>query len=81
MLNPTILCCYLTYDTTFKLGDFYVSILLFKHALFAEAPAIPAAFLMHERKFQASHEQLMKFIRASVPSLAKLKEPVPMHCN
>ena len=68
----------LSYDTTFKLGDFYVSILLFKHALFAEAPAIPAAFLIHERKFQASREELMKFISASVPSLAKLKEPVPI---
>ena len=68
----------LSYDTTFKLGDFYVSILLFKHALFVEAPAIPAAFLIHERKFQASHEEFIKFISASIPSLAKLKEPVPI---
>ena len=52
---------------------------LFKHALFYEAPAIPAIpFIKHVRKFQASQEELMKVISASIPSLAKLKEPVPI---
>jgi len=41
----------LSYDTTFQLGDFYVSVLCFRHTLFKEAPVIPAAFLVHERKF------------------------------
>jgi len=68
----------LSYDTTFKLGDFYVSPLLFKHVLFVEAPVMPAAFLIHERKFPAAHEELMKFVSLSVPSLSKVKEPVPI---
>ena len=33
-----------SYDITFKLGDFYVSVLSFRHTLFIECPVIPAAF-------------------------------------
>ena len=48
----------LSYDTTFQLGDFYVSVLCFRHTLFKEAPVIPAAFLVHERKFEEHHKEL-----------------------
>ena len=67
-----------SYDTKLKLGDFYISPLLFKHVLFVEAPVIPAAFLIRERKFPAAHEELMKFVSLIVPSLSKVKEPVPV---
>ena len=50
----------LSYDTTFKLGDFYVSPLIFRHTIFKEAPVIPALFLIHERKFQITHEMLFE---------------------
>jgi len=40
----------LSYDTTFQLGDFYVSPLIVRHTLFREKPCIPAMFLIHERK-------------------------------
>ena len=43
----------LSYDTTFQLGNFYVSVLLFGHPQFAGAPVIPACFLVHEHKFQS----------------------------
>ena len=42
----------LSYDTTYNLGDFYVSPILFRHTLFEEAPVIPAAFLLHEKQTQ-----------------------------
>lgn len=48
----------LSYDTTFQLGYFYVSPLLFRHTLFTESPVLPALFLIHERKFETAHEQL-----------------------
>ena len=38
----------LLYDTTFLLGDFYVSPLIFRHTLFKEAPCITSMFLIHE---------------------------------
>ena len=40
----------LSYDTTFQLGDFYISTLTFRRTLFEEAPVIPAAFILHEKK-------------------------------
>ena len=40
----------LSYDTTFQLGDFYVSPVLFRHSLFEENPCVPAMFAIHEKK-------------------------------
>ena len=48
----------LAYDTTFQLGDFYVSPLLFRHIYFNGSPIIPLAFLVHDRKFQVSHAKI-----------------------
>ena len=39
---------------------------------------IPAAFMLYERKFQSAHEELMKFINLKIPSLSKLKSPIPI---
>ena len=59
----------LSYDTTYNLGDFYVSPILFRHTLFEEAPVIPAAFLLHEKRTQFAHEILMTFICREVPEV------------
>ena len=45
----------LSYDTTFQLGDFYVSPLLFRHTVFNNRPTIPAIFMLHERKKTETH--------------------------
>lgn len=66
----------LSYDTTFQLGDFYVSILCFRHALFKEAPVIPAAFMIHERKFEAHHKAFFSVCSKLVPSLSKTLFPI-----
>ena len=66
----------LSYDTTFKLGDFYVSALVFRHTLFQEAPIMPALFLLHERKFQQCHQQLFKEAIKHVPALKTVKHPI-----
>ena len=69
--NPILL----SYDTTFQLGDFYLSPFLFKHVLFKSQPVIPAAFLLHERKFQSTHEELMVHLKEQIPSLSTIKSP------
>ena len=66
----------LTYDTTFQLGDFYISILTFRHTIFKEAPVMPAAFLIHERKFQSSHEELLTICTKFARSLKTTTHPV-----
>ena len=59
----------LSYDTTYNLGDFYVSPLLFRHILFKNAPMMPVAFLIHEKRTQFTHEILMDFIATEVPEI------------
>ena len=47
----------LSYDTNVNLGDFYVSVLSFRHTIFktskhGTSPTIPVAFMIHDRKKQ-----------------------------
>jgi len=66
----------LSYDTTFQLGDFYLSTLTFRHTLFEEAPVFPVAFLLHERKLQGCHEELFAICCKLVPSVSKTAKPI-----
>ena len=68
----------LSYDATFQLGDFYVSAFLFRHVLFQSSPVIPAAFLIHERKYQSAHEIMLSHMKTQLPSLQKLQSPIPI---
>lgn len=68
----------LSYDTTFQLGDFFVSPLLFRHITFASSPVMPLLFLIHDRKFQNVHEEVMKHTSTVVPSLRKSGVSVPI---
>ena len=62
----------LSYDTTFQMGDFYVSTLLFRHLIFDESPCIPALFIIHERKFSETHQELFKQAGILIPSMKSL---------
>jgi len=59
----------LSYDTTFCLGDFYLSPLLFRNADFDPAPTIPLAYLLHERKTTDTHTDFFRHLRTVVPEL------------
>ena len=68
----------LSYDTTFQLGDFYVSTVLFRYTLFKTSPCIPAVFLIHEKKLQSTHEELMRFMTTKFPVLVNGNGRVPI---
>ena len=68
----------LSYDTTFQLGDFYVSPLIFRHTIFKERPCIPVMFLLHERKFTEVHKEMFKECSKHMQSLRKIKIPLVM---
>ena len=68
----------LSYDTTFQLGDFYLSPLLFRHTLFSNSPVIPVLFLIHEWKFQSVHEKFMQCLVDLLPSLVNGRLNVPL---
>ena len=74
-LNAPIL---LSYDTTFCLGDIYVSPFLYRHVLFDSSPVIPAAFLLHERKFKCVHDTFMAFIRKELHPWVMLLHQSPL---
>ena len=65
-----------SYETTFEMGDFYVSALLIHHVIFHGPPVIPVAFLLHERKLESSHDEFMKFIASEFPTLRQRDHPV-----
>ncbi|KAI9550681.1 hypothetical protein GHT06_006313 [Daphnia sinensis] len=45
-----------SYDTTFKLGDVYVSNLMVRFQEMEQAPEIPVMSMLHERKIGESHD-------------------------
>ncbi|CAC5412488.1 unnamed protein product [Mytilus coruscus] len=57
------------YDTTFKLGDFYVSPLVFRNIIFEDRPIMPVAFLIHGRKKEKMHSKFFEFVSSVFPKL------------
>lgn len=50
------------YDTTFNIGDFFISTLLMRNVEIAEEPYFPIAFFIHDRKRTEDHEFFFKTI-------------------
>jgi hypothetical protein len=61
----------LSYDTTFNIVDFYVSILVFRHVLFQGGVTIPTAFIIHDRKCSYLHDRFWSKLNQLVPNLKK----------
>ena len=59
----------LSYDTTFNLGEFYVSPLVFKHVIFEANPLVAGLFLIHERKLSETHEHFFKILSSLVKNM------------
>ena len=66
----------LSYDTTFQLGDFYVSTLLFRHIVFKDQPCILAMFLIHERKLTETHKFMFQECIVRILYLKKVTCPI-----
>ncbi|CAF4416340.1 unnamed protein product, partial [Rotaria magnacalcarata] len=59
------------YDTTFSLGEIYVSILGYRHAMLSEKSILPLAILMHDSKRELVHERFVQIINHELPDLHK----------
>lgn len=59
----------LTYNTTFDLGDFHLSVLTLRHTAFKEKPVIPLAFMLHEQRIQVVHEFFFRRLKTELPQL------------
>ena len=60
----------LHYDTVFNIGDYYLSILTFRHGLFIGNPIISCAYMIHSRRYHSDHCEFLKAVTNVVPSLA-----------
>ena len=58
----------LSYDTTFNLGYFYVSV-LFRETEFLSKPVIPLAYLIHERKRYATNDVFFRCLKSMCPNI------------
>ena len=54
---------------TYKLGDFYVSFLVFRETEFIEMPCIPAIYWIHERRIDETHDFFFQYLVKLVPEL------------
>ena len=52
------------------MGDYYLSTLIFRHAMFKKNPIVPIGFLIHSRRFREDHLNFLKAIRQSISLLA-----------
>ncbi len=66
----------LSYDTTFQLGDFYVSPLIARYSIFEQKPCVPIAFMIHERKFSSTHQEMFRECVKKIPSLKSSPCPI-----
>ena len=57
------------HDTTFNVGRFYATIVLFKHPYIEGLRPIPFAFLFHQKKDTIAHVKFMEVVVAKVPKL------------
>ena len=46
----------LSYDTTYDIGDFYLSPLIFRHRIFIGEPGIPIGYLVHKSRDAESYK-------------------------
>ena len=76
ILKEVIDKCHITilsYDTTYNMGDFYVSTIVARHPMFEENPAYPVACLLHHKRDALSHAVLLNRIKSSLPHLNSMK--------
>lgn len=59
--------CMLSYDTTYNLGDFYVSTVVARHILFEGDPGYPIATLLHHKRDEKSHKLLLDALKDKAP--------------
>lgn len=58
------------YDTTFNIGNYYLSIFSYRYYVLDGDPVIPAAFLIHQRKFAVDHNSFLLKLIKKCPNLA-----------
>jgi len=67
---------YFSYDTTFEIGDFFLTPFIFRHILFEGSPLVPLAYMIHERRQQNAHSIFVKLLKEKCPAINRTKVPL-----
>jgi len=62
---------YLSYGSSFKINDFYLSSIVYRHAVFNEAPVIPMCFLIYDSKTPEVHSIFFQLVKKTFPFLCE----------
>ena len=57
------------YDTTFKCGDFWCSILIFRHPYLKEEKIVACGVLLHQSKEECGHEEFFMDKQRRIPAM------------
>lgn len=68
----------ISYDTTFQMGDFYVSVLALRNTALVSDPVYPVGFMLHERKFMQHHEKFLTEILGKLGIDSKKYQKIPV---
>ena len=63
----------LSYDTTFEMGDFYVSVLTYRQNEFKETPVILLMFIFHMERIEYVHSFFFSRVAELFPEIAESK--------
>lgn len=63
----------LQYDTTFNLGDVYVSVLVVRFQEMENAPVVPLMLMLHEKKNNKTHDLFFRNVAQYFPELLSAK--------
>jgi hypothetical protein len=66
----------LSYDTTFDMGDYYVSVLTYRQTEFEEMPVVPLIFMLHMDRLQCIHEFFFSRVAELIPQIAESKKVI-----
>lgn len=62
-----------SYDTTFKLGDVYVSVLILRFEEFTSSPVVLLMVMLHERKLKKAHDTFFRKLIEFFPEIPDAK--------
>ena len=52
-----------TYDTTFNVENFFMSVFLIKHHLLKTEPVVPVVYMFHDRQLESTHSYLLSTVK------------------
>lgn len=68
----------ISYETTFQMGDFYVSVLAMRNTALVNDPVYWVGFMLHERKFMQHHEKILTEILGKLGIDSKKYQKIPV---